>query len=255
MRYVRLPGGHELVEPGRCGPFHIGRKCADSGPETQGTCGGGHGGDGGIGSRHPARLRTRAPVGVHREASTGRPARASARGPCAATGGGPTRWPRSWCSWRFVVYATWRAFANSDYYAAPYLSPFYSPCLTELPARRRRRRLRHAVRLVEPVPGPAHPDLPAGLPAHLLLLPQGLLPRRSGCRRRPARSPSRTSGYTGETRFPLILQNVHRYFLYVAVLVALRADLRHGAGVPATRDGAAGPHGPRHAADARQHRA
>ena len=30
----------------------------------------------------------------------------------------------------FVVYATWRAFAGHDYYAAPYLSPFYSPCLT-----------------------------------------------------------------------------------------------------------------------------
>ncbi|MGZ4534459.1 MAG: hypothetical protein ACXVXE_02880, partial [Nocardioidaceae bacterium] len=30
----------------------------------------------------------------------------------------------------FVVYATWRAFAGSHYYAAPYLSPFYSPCLT-----------------------------------------------------------------------------------------------------------------------------
>lgn len=31
----------------------------------------------------------------------------------------------------FVVYSTWRAFANSDYYAAPYVSPFYSPCLAE----------------------------------------------------------------------------------------------------------------------------
>jgi hypothetical protein len=30
----------------------------------------------------------------------------------------------------FVVYATWRAFSGHDYYAAPYLSPFYSPCLT-----------------------------------------------------------------------------------------------------------------------------
>ena len=30
----------------------------------------------------------------------------------------------------FVVYATWRAFMGSDYYSSPYLSPFYSPCLT-----------------------------------------------------------------------------------------------------------------------------
>src|SRR5215208_6281689 len=29
----------------------------------------------------------------------------------------------------FVVYATWRAFENAYYYATPYLSPFYSPCL------------------------------------------------------------------------------------------------------------------------------
>ena len=29
----------------------------------------------------------------------------------------------------FVVYATWAALQNAHYYAAPYLSPFYSPCL------------------------------------------------------------------------------------------------------------------------------
>ncbi len=29
----------------------------------------------------------------------------------------------------FIIYSTWRAFANDDYYAAPYVSPFYSPCL------------------------------------------------------------------------------------------------------------------------------
>ena len=31
----------------------------------------------------------------------------------------------------FVVYATWRAFVGTHYYAAPYLSPFYSPCLSK----------------------------------------------------------------------------------------------------------------------------
>ncbi len=30
----------------------------------------------------------------------------------------------------FVAYATYAATANRDYYAAPYLSPFYSPCLS-----------------------------------------------------------------------------------------------------------------------------
>ena len=29
----------------------------------------------------------------------------------------------------FVAYATWAALVNADYYADPYLSPFYSPCL------------------------------------------------------------------------------------------------------------------------------
>ena len=29
----------------------------------------------------------------------------------------------------FVVYATWRAFSGAYYYASPYLSPFYSPCI------------------------------------------------------------------------------------------------------------------------------
>ena len=29
----------------------------------------------------------------------------------------------------FVVYATWAAFSDTNYYADPYLSPLYSPCL------------------------------------------------------------------------------------------------------------------------------
>jgi hypothetical protein len=30
----------------------------------------------------------------------------------------------------FIVYSTWAAFQNAHYYAAPYLSPFYSPCIS-----------------------------------------------------------------------------------------------------------------------------
>ncbi|MEE9137771.1 MAG: hypothetical protein V3V07_04405, partial [candidate division NC10 bacterium] len=30
----------------------------------------------------------------------------------------------------FIVYATWAAFQNAHYYTAPYLSPFYSPCIS-----------------------------------------------------------------------------------------------------------------------------
>jgi len=29
----------------------------------------------------------------------------------------------------FVIYSTWRAFENANYYSAPLISPFYSPCL------------------------------------------------------------------------------------------------------------------------------
>ena len=75
----------------------------------------------------------------------------------------------------FIVYATWRAFANADYFAEPYLSPFYSPCLTT-DCVRGLVGLRPAVQLVAAVAGADHPDLPARLPADLLLLPQGLLP-------------------------------------------------------------------------------
>ena len=30
----------------------------------------------------------------------------------------------------FVVYSTFRAFQNAYYFAEPYISPFYSPCIT-----------------------------------------------------------------------------------------------------------------------------
>jgi hypothetical protein len=30
----------------------------------------------------------------------------------------------------FIVYSSLRAFENANYYAAPYISPFYSPCIT-----------------------------------------------------------------------------------------------------------------------------
>ena len=29
----------------------------------------------------------------------------------------------------FVIYGTWVALVNTDYFVDPYLSPFYSPCL------------------------------------------------------------------------------------------------------------------------------
>ena len=31
----------------------------------------------------------------------------------------------------FIVYSTWRAFSGANYFSEPYLSPFYSPCLSD----------------------------------------------------------------------------------------------------------------------------
>src|SRR5436190_23181983 len=31
----------------------------------------------------------------------------------------------------FIVYSTWAALQNAHYYVAPYLSPFYSPCIAK----------------------------------------------------------------------------------------------------------------------------
>jgi hypothetical protein len=120
----------------------------------------------------------------------------------------------------FVVYSTWRAFADADYYAAPYVSPFYSPCLAE------RCRTMHA--------GP-NADLFGSWwaisPAIIILIfPLGFRLTCYYYRKAYYRGfwmsppacavaePHRT--YSGETRFPLILQNIHRYFFYAALLVA-----------------------------------
>ncbi|MCW7942042.1 membrane protein [Streptomyces hygroscopicus] len=120
----------------------------------------------------------------------------------------------------FVVYSTWRAFANADYYAAPYVSPFYSPCLAE------NCRRMHA--------GP-NADLFgswwAVSPAIIILIfPLGFRLTCYYYRKAYYRgfwlSPPACAvaephrKYTGETRFPLILQNIHRYFFYAALLVA-----------------------------------
>jgi hypothetical protein len=117
----------------------------------------------------------------------------------------------------FVVYSTWAALQNANYYAAPYLSPFYSPCLA-----------------VNCLPGASHFGQPVGgwwqiSPALIILL--GPLGFRLTCyyyRKAYYRafwlSPPACSvaephrSYSGEARFPLILQNAHRYFLYIALL-------------------------------------
>ena len=118
----------------------------------------------------------------------------------------------------FVVYATWAAFQNAHYTFGPYLSPFYSPEICAAT-----RRTRGSGR--SPAGGPA--SLPFS-PALLILPFPGLFRftcyyyRGAYYKSFWADPPScavgepRTS-YWGEHSFPLILQNVHRFFMWVAL--------------------------------------
>jgi hypothetical protein len=114
----------------------------------------------------------------------------------------------------FVIYATWVAFFDSDYYVEPYVSPFYSPCL--------------ASNCEEPTwniigdwwtLSPALLVLPIPLGFRLTCYYYRKAYYRAffwappGCAVRDARAL-----YSGESRFPFILQNVHRLFFYLALL-------------------------------------
>ena len=127
----------------------------------------------------------------------------------------------------FVVYATWAAFQGNHYEYGPYLSPFYSPLLFgEGP---------HSWF------GPKPDWWPGALPfsAALLILwaPGGFrftcyYYRGAYYKAFWADPPSCAVGeprnkYLGENWFPLVLQNLHRYFLYLALffLVVLSYDV------------------------------
>lgn len=110
----------------------------------------------------------------------------------------------------FVVYSTWAAFQGDFYRFGPYLSPMYSPVLLT-----------------------SRPDWwPAFIPfsAALLILwaPGGFRVtcyyyRGAYYKAFWADPPACAVGeprkkYWGERKFPLLLQNLHRYFLYLALL-------------------------------------
>jgi hypothetical protein len=125
----------------------------------------------------------------------------------------------------FIVYATWAAFQGEHYRFGPYLSPFYSPELIGDP--------QHAWF------GGRPEWMPVFVTAALLILwaPGGFritcyYYRGAYYKAFWADPPSCSVGeprkkYLGERSFPLIIQNVHRYFMYLALifLVLLAHDV------------------------------
>jgi len=121
----------------------------------------------------------------------------------------------------FVVYATWAAFQGEHYTYGPYLSPLYSPELFGHSP--------HA--FFGPKPGWWPMWLPFS-PALLILWAPGLFRvtcyyYRGAYYKSFFLSPANCSvaeskrKYSGERSFPLILQNIHRYFMYIALLFLL----------------------------------
>jgi len=127
----------------------------------------------------------------------------------------------------FIVYSTWAAFQGRDYTFGPYLSPFYSPELFgDSP---------HS--WFGPKPG-WWPSWMLFSPALLILwMPGGFrftcyYYRGAYYKAFWADPPSCAVGeprhsYWGERSLPLVLQNVHRYFLYLALgfLLVLASDV------------------------------
>ena len=118
----------------------------------------------------------------------------------------------------FLVYSTWAAFQSAHYEYGPYLSPFYSPLLYgDGP---------HSWFGAKPGWWPG--ALPFSAALLILWAPGGFrftcyYYRGAYYKAFWADPPSCAVGeprksYLGERSFPLVLQNVHRYFLYIALL-------------------------------------
>jgi hypothetical protein len=127
----------------------------------------------------------------------------------------------------WVVYATVRVFMHKYFYVEDfhYLTPFYSPCLTD--------RCGDAAEFGTPLPTFwLIPEAAFTLPFLLLFRLTCYYYRKAYYRAfwlsPPACAvPDGHRKYTGESRFPLLIQNIHRYFFYIAALfgVLLTYDL------------------------------
>jgi hypothetical protein len=117
-----------------------------------------------------------------------------------------------------VIYLTWAIFVNKDYFWEPYISPMYSPCLTG--------------NCVSGSGwgwfGSIAPITPALI---IIVFPMGFRVTCYYYRKAYYRSfwasppacavPEPHKKYSGERRFPLVMQNIHRYFWYIAVVFAV----------------------------------
>ena len=121
----------------------------------------------------------------------------------------------------FIVYATWAAFQGEHYAIGSYLSPFYSPEIFGSSP--------HSWFGPKPEWWPiAIPFSPALL---ILWAPGGMrftcyYYRGAYYKSFWADPPACTVGeprkkYLGENSFPLIMQNIHRYFMYLAVIFVI----------------------------------
>jgi hypothetical protein len=123
----------------------------------------------------------------------------------------------------FIIYTTVRLFMRDHYWVGEYhyLTPLYSPCLSESCA-----------------PGSSHfgtplPGFPLALPLPILIFPilagfraSCYYYRKAGYRSFLMSPPAcavtePAKKYNGETRFPLVLQNLHRYFFVLASVLLL----------------------------------
>jgi hypothetical protein len=125
----------------------------------------------------------------------------------------------------FVAYATWAAFKNADYYKPPYLSPFYSPCMASICEH-----ARAGSTIVHPPTVGLFGTWWAISPSIIvLIIPLGFrftcYYYRKAYYRSIWRSPAACAvkephaSYRGESKFPLIIQNVHRWFFYLGLLL------------------------------------
>ncbi len=133
----------------------------------------------------------------------------------------------------FVIYSTWAAFQGVNYAWGPYLSPMYSPLIFDSPhwldAAGQARVSGHAWFGAWPEWIPAALLFVPITPAFLILWAPGgfrftcYYYRGAYYKAFWADPPNCAVGeprksYCGEAGFPLILQNIHRWFMYVAVV-------------------------------------